>query len=40
MAAGGTQVAVVDSEDKASSYVGKDIQGQVKGADSQVLRYN
>lgn len=36
----GTQVAVVDPEDKASSYLGKDIQGQVKGADSQVLRYN
>lgn len=38
--AAGTQVAVVDSEDKASSYVRKVIQGQVKGADSQVLRYN
>lgn len=35
-----TQVAVVDSEGKASSYVGKVIQGQVKGADSQILSHN
>lgn len=36
----GTQVAVLDSEGKASSYVGKVIQGQVKGAGHHVLSYN